>query len=68
MESELKTLTQKFNKLAKAGDTDQARSTLGTLTKRLDQAASKGIFHRNTASRRKSRLARRLAKLSHSAT
>ena len=31
--------------------------------KKIDKAAAKGVIHRNAASRRKSRLAKRLAKL-----
>ena len=63
IKSELKTLTRKFLQLVKGGETDPARTTLGALTKRLDQAAGRKILHRNTASRLKSRLSRRLAKL-----
>ena len=66
--SALKTLTRNFIKLAKEGQADQARSALGILTKRLDQAANKKTIHRNTASRLKSRLSRRLFKLTRSAS
>jgi len=59
--SELKTLTRNLQALIKEKKTDQARQTIQKLTKRLDQAASKGLLHRNTASRKKSRLARLLA-------
>jgi small subunit ribosomal protein S20 len=31
--------------------------------KKIDKAATKGVIHRNAASRRKSRLAKRLARL-----
>lgn len=63
VKSELKTLTRKFLQAAKAGLGDPAKTALGTLIKRLDQAAHRKILHRNTASRLKSRLSRRLAKL-----
>ena len=63
VESELKSLTRKFEKLC-AEKSDQAQGALRSLIKRLDQAASKGILHRNAASRTKSRLSRRLVKLS----
>lgn len=40
-----------------------AAETLRLAIKRLDQAASKGIIHKNQAANRKSRLVKRLAKL-----
>ncbi|MBI3332529.1 MAG: 30S ribosomal protein S20 [Candidatus Omnitrophica bacterium] len=61
--SEMKTLTRKFLAFTEAAQAEQARSVFQSLIKRLDQAAGKQVIHRNTASRRKSRLARRLAKL-----
>jgi small subunit ribosomal protein S20 len=42
------------------GKLDQAKDLLSKVTKKLDQVAAKGALHRNTASRRKSRLARRV--------
>ena len=60
-ESELKSLTRKFQKLIADGSAE-AKDFYRTLTKRLDQAASKKLIHRNTASRRKSRLARLVAR------
>ncbi len=59
--SELRTLTRKFLGLLAQG-VDGARLTLQLLTRRLDQAAQKGIIPRNTASRKKFRLARQLTK------
>lgn len=56
----LKTETRKFLDAVRDGDADQARKTLSSVTKKLDQVAAKGTLHRNTAARRKSRLARRL--------
>ena len=63
--SELRTLTKKFEQLLTARQTDQARGQLMELLKRIDQAKGKGILHPNAASRKKSRLAARLA---HAAT
>ena len=60
-ESELKSLTKKFHKLVKEGQKDQAKSLYPSIVKRLDQAATKKIIHKNTASRNKSRLARYVA-------
>jgi small subunit ribosomal protein S20 len=41
------------------GDREQAQSALKTAIKKIDQVASKGTMHANTASRRKSRLQKR---------
>ncbi len=60
VQSELKTLTRRFL-LAVQEKAPQVKTLYRTLAKRWDQAASKGIVHRNTASRKKSRLARQLA-------
>ncbi len=40
------------------GGADDAEASLRAATKRLDKAAKKGLIHKNTASRAKSRLAR----------
>jgi len=59
--SELKTLTRRFLHLLRDRQKEQASTFFRQLTRTLDQAASRGLLHRNTASRRKSRLARQLA-------
>jgi small subunit ribosomal protein S20 len=56
--SELKTRVK--NAVAAAG-TDAAEDTARLAQKRLDKAATKGVIHKNTAARRKSRLAKKLA-------
>jgi small subunit ribosomal protein S20 len=61
--SELKTLTKRFVALVSAKRTDDARTLLHSLTSKYDRAASKGVIHRNTAARYKSRLSKRLATL-----
>ena len=63
LESELKSLTRKFRKLSANGSSSDLETLYRALSKRLDQAASKGLIHRNRASRKKSRLARLIAKL-----
>jgi small subunit ribosomal protein S20 len=45
-------------------DVDAAKAALITATKKLDKAATKGLIHKNAASRKKSRLAKRLNALS----
>ena len=42
------------------GTVEQAESQLSTIYKLLDQIAAKGTIHRNSASRKKARLAARL--------
>lgn len=64
--SELKTLSRKFQAVLGSKDSKNAQGLFRNFTKRLDQAATKGIIHKNTASRKKSRLARQLANLNRS--
>lgn len=63
LKSELKTLTRKLRAQIQAGEAGPARETFRTFVKRLDKAAGKQVLHRNTASRRKSRLALAIAKI-----
>jgi len=58
--SELKTLTKRFVTLVSTQRLDDARALIQSLTSKYDRAASKGVIHRNTAARYKSRLAHRL--------
>ncbi|MBI3333656.1 MAG: 30S ribosomal protein S20 [Candidatus Omnitrophica bacterium] len=66
VQSELKTLEKKLHGLIQSRDASGAGDLLKILTKRLDQAASKKVLHRNTASRNKARWSRQLANLSSS--
>jgi small subunit ribosomal protein S20 len=61
--SELKTRVKTAVGAAETG-AETAGAALRTAVVRLDKAASKGIIHKNQAARRKSRLMRRLNKLS----
>jgi small subunit ribosomal protein S20 len=57
--SSLRTTLKKFRALATAGDDKDAIETaFRQAVKRLDQAASKGLIHKNTAARTKSRLSK----------
>ncbi|MCX7667419.1 MAG: 30S ribosomal protein S20 [Atribacterota bacterium] len=60
VKSSAKTYVKKFLELVNSGKTEEARVFLSEVTKKVDMAASKGVFHKNKASRIKSRLARRL--------
>ena len=45
-------------------DVEAAKAALIAATKKLDKAVTKGLIHKNAASRKKSRLAKRLNALS----
>lgn len=62
----LKTETRKFLDAIQAKDATRATEQFSQLTKKIDQIAAKGTLHRNTAARRKSRLAKRLNALQSS--
>lgn len=52
--SELKTLVKHVHEAVEQGDADAAKAAASRAYKRLDQAAAKGIIHKNQASNRKS--------------
>lgn len=58
--SELKTLTGKFEKLVSGKKIDEAKGLLNLLISKLNRASSKRIIHKNTASRKISRLMKKL--------
>ena len=58
----LKDALKSFEQALTEGNKDAAATQLKTVYKTLDQVSAKGTLHKNTASRKKSRLAKRLAK------
>jgi len=64
--SELKTRTKHAVQAAETGAEDTPER-LREAVKRIDKAAAKGVIHPNQASRRKSRLVRRIAELTETA-
>lgn len=58
--SALKTKVKKFASTVDSGDAEAAKASLKDVTKALDQAAAKGVIHKNTAANKKSRLAKKL--------
>lgn len=56
----LRTQIKKFLSIAKAGNVQAAQEELRLAIKKLDKGATKGILHKNTASRKKSRLTKKL--------
>ena len=63
--SEIKTRVKRAVATAEAG-TDDSAEALRLAVKKLDKAAAKGIIHKNQAANRKSRLMRRLARITSS--
>lgn len=57
--AELKTRVKTAVRAAESGD-EQSPEQARQAVKRLDQAAQKGIIHKNAAARRKSRLMKRI--------
>jgi small subunit ribosomal protein S20 len=58
--SRLKTLTKRVEAEVQSGDHDAAQEALRSASRAFDQAAAKGIIHRNKAANQKARLAKRL--------
>ncbi len=63
IKSTVRTAIKKFDAAVVAGDKAKASEAMALSFKLLDSAASKGVLHRNTASRKKSRLYKAFAKL-----
>lgn len=60
--SRFRTALRKFRTALQAGDPNQAKTAFGETVSMIDKAVKKGVIHKNTASRYKSRLSARLAK------
>jgi len=60
VKSGLKTETTKFLDLLSSKKMDEAKKQLTFLVSQLDKAKSKGIIHKNTASRKISRLMKKI--------
>jgi small subunit ribosomal protein S20 len=63
VKSKAKTLVKGFIDLVEEKKKDEARKAFIVLSSFLDSAVSKGIYHKNTASRKKSRMHLLLNKL-----
>ena len=59
--SSLRTAIRKFREAAESGDAEATRVQLREASRRLDQAATKGVIHKNAAANKKSALAKRAA-------
>lgn len=63
IKSALKTYIKKFEALVEAGNREEAEKAFNFTVKKIDQAMAKGILKKNTAARRKSKLALMLNKM-----
>ncbi len=57
IKSKVKTYIKKVDALIAAGDKAAAQNALNAATAEINKAASKGVYHKNTAARKISRLA-----------
>ena len=62
LRSKLRTGLKRIRLAVDGSDKDAARSALGEAQSLVDKMAAKGMIHRNTAARYKSRLTARVAK------
>ena len=56
IKTNVKTLIKKFNAAVEANDKAAATEAYKLVVKRIDQAVAKGVYKKNTASRKKSQL------------
>ena len=61
IKSELKTTIKKFDAAIAESDKAAVDTAFREAVKMVDQAAAKGLLHKNTAARKKSALARRIS-------
>lgn len=62
--SELRTWIRKVREAVERGDAVAAQDALGTASKKLDKAVSKGVIHANSAANKKSAMAKKVSALS----
>jgi small subunit ribosomal protein S20 len=59
--SRLRTALRKLRQTLESGDAKQAKTAFGSTVSMIDKAVKKGVIHKNTAARYKSRLSARVA-------
>jgi small subunit ribosomal protein S20 len=64
IKSELRTVTKRVSTAVSEGDAEAALSSQREAARALDKAASKGVLHKRTVARKKSRLAKAANKTS----
>ena len=60
IKSGYKSAVRKFEDAVDAGNIEEAKTLFVEATKKIDQACTKGVIVKNTAARKKSRLAKKL--------
>lgn len=60
VKSAYKTAVKKFEQAVEAGNVEEAKTLFSEATKKIDQACTKGVIVKNTAARKKSKLAKKL--------
>ena len=63
VKSALKTSIRHFHEAVDAGETDKAQELARAANRKLDQAASAGVIHKNQAANKKSAIASKAAAL-----
>ena len=63
IKSGYKSAVKKFEASVEAGNKEEATANLQAAVKKIDQACTKGVIKKNTASRKKSNLAKKLNNL-----
>ena len=58
--STIKTVSRKVLESVTAGNSDEANTLMVKASRTIDKAAAKGVVHKNSAARKKSRLALKL--------
>ena len=61
--SKVKTMIKRVNTAIAAGDKAAAQAALIAATSEIDKAASKGVYHKNTSSRKVSRLSKAVSSM-----
>ncbi len=61
--TQLRTLIKKYNAAVESGDKEAAMAAYKLAVKKIDQAVSHGILHKNNAARKKSALTVKLNKM-----
>ena len=62
--SRMRTAIRRFDDTLKAEDFSSAKGELKNASRMIDKVKAKGVIHRNTANRKKSRLAKALNRVS----
>lgn len=60
VKSSIRKAVRKLNEAIEAGQTEEAKNLLTNAVSGFDKAVQKGIVHKNTAARKKSRLAQKV--------